>query len=58
MRQNDGVYLNLGNVTGVKLEGDVNFKDSLVLSALGEQKLVDWTSLLPATTINVTLKSI
>ena len=54
-KQNDGVYLYLSNISGLKLYGDINFKDSIVLTSVGEQKLLDWVNLSASTIINIGL---
>ena len=54
-KQNDGVYLYLSNVSDLKLHGDINFVDSIVLTTVGEQKLLDWVNLNSSTIINVGL---
>lgn len=55
-KQNDGVYLNLSNVVGCKLYGDIDFANSIEISVNGEEKLLDWSELNLNTVINVVLK--
>ena len=54
-KTNDGVYLNLTNVPGNKLKGDINFDSHIEVSALGEEKLLDWGLLNSSSIINVIL---
>ena len=54
-RPNDGVYLNLSEIMGIKLYGDIDFKDSILISNDGEQKLLDWANLNSSTVINTVL---
>ena len=55
-KTNDGVYLNLSNISGVKLHGDVDFKNSVEIITNGEEKLIDWADLKSDTIINTILK--
>lgn len=57
-RPNDGVYLNLGNITGVELYGDIDYANHIVVSLNGEEKLLDWSELNSDTVINTILRVI
>lgn len=54
-KTNDGVYLNLGNIAGNKLFGDVNFGLGIEVIESSEGKLIDWADLSSSSVMNITL---
>lgn len=57
-RINDGVYLNLANINGNKLDADHDFGWNIEIGSNSEGKLLDWSSLNSSTVINVTLSNV
>lgn len=57
-RTNDGVFLNLGNLSGNKLLGDFDFQNNIEVSIENEEKLLDWLVLNSSTIINLTLANV
>lgn len=55
-KTNDGVYVSLSNIPTVKLEGDINFANNVIVTAGTEEKLLDWNLLNSATVINTILR--
>ena len=51
----DGLYLNLANIVGNKVQGDLNFGRNIEVLAGGEEKLVNWEDLNVSSIINITL---
>jgi len=54
-RDNDGVYLNLANIPGTKIQADLNFNGNIEVLADSEIKLADWANVIPSSIINITL---
>lgn len=53
----DGVYINLENIVGNKIEGDFNFGSNVEVLAGSEEILLSWSELNSSTIINVTLSN-
>ena len=56
-RANDGVYLVLENIGGLKLDGDFDFASNIEVLPSTDGKLLDWGVLTTSTILNVTLSN-
>lgn len=55
-RVNDGIYVNLSNIAGLKVSADVNFKNEVIVNSSSEEKILEWNLLNSSTVINTVLK--
>lgn len=55
-RANDGIYVNLSNISGLKVSSDVNFKNEVIVNPSSEEKILEWNLLNSSSIINTVLK--